>query len=63
MKDSRIDGRRAFVETYRKIRKKMPPTEKVIPNEKDIKKDDKFDWRKELDNDDDYKSIKDQRGY
>jgi len=52
----KIDGRRAFVETYRKIRKKMPPPEKTIKPHNE--EDDKFDWRKEIDGDeDDYKGI------
>lgn len=35
-------------EVYRQIRKPMPPPSKVIPNEKDLKRDERFDWRKEL---------------
>ena len=35
-------------EAYRSIRKPMPPPSKVILNDKDLKKNEKFDWRKEL---------------
>ena len=47
MKDEK-DNRRAFMDTYRKIRKPMPPAERVIRNDKDVQKEKKFDWRREL---------------
>ena len=45
--------------SMKKIRKPMPPAEKVIPNEKDIKKNERFDWRNidEEEDDSDYKGI------
>ena len=55
MKKSNSD----FLDTYRQIRKPMPPSEKVIPNEKDIKKKERFDW-KNIDEDEEgeeYKGI------
>lgn len=52
-----------FMDTYKKIRKPMPPLEKIIPNEKDVKKNERFDWHKAIENDDDngedYRSIAD----
>ena len=47
MKDEK-ENRRAFMDTYRKIRKPMPPAERVIRNDKDVQKEKKFDWRREL---------------
>ena len=41
-------SRRDFVEIFRQVRKPMPPSEKVIPNEKDLRKNERFDWRREL---------------
>jgi hypothetical protein len=50
------DGERQM-ETYRKIRKPMPPMEKVIKPKVEFKRE-RFDWRKAIeDNDEDY-SIK-----
>lgn len=60
------EARREFMDTYNKVRKPMPPAEKVIRNDKDVAKERRFDWRKELDNaedlwDDDYKGINQQQ--
>jgi len=53
-----------FLETYKKIRKPLPPPSRVIPSEKDIRKNEKFDWKKELEKEEeeeDYKGIKDEQ--
>jgi hypothetical protein len=49
------DGERQM-ETYRKIRKPMPPMEKVIKPKVEFKRE-RFDWRKAIEDDEDY-SIK-----
>ena len=52
---------KSFMETYRQVRKPMPPSEKVIANIKDLQKKERFDWRRgmedEDDGGDDYKGI------
>lgn len=56
-------SKRDFLDTYKKIRKPMPPADKVIPNLKDIQKEERFDWRREMDEleeeDDGYKGVLD----
>ena len=42
-----MNKNRKDFETYRSIRKPIPRPSKVIPSEKDLKRDEKFDWRKE----------------
>lgn len=37
-----------FYETYKKIRKPMPPPEKVIKPKNEFRRE-KFDWRNEID--------------
>ena len=60
-------SRRDFLDTYRQVRKPMIPSEKVIPNEKDIRKSERFDWRQELeeqeqeDRYDNYKGVLDDQ--
>jgi hypothetical protein len=41
-------SRRDFLDVYKPIRKQMARPEKVIPNVKDLQKNTKFDWRREL---------------
>jgi len=56
-------SKRDFLDTYKKIRKPTPPADKVIPNLKDIQKEERFDWRREMDEleeeDDGYKGVLD----
>ena len=56
------DNRNEFLDNWRKIRKPMPPSSKVIKPK--IDEEDKFNWR-DIDEDDgdDYKSISEERGY
>lgn len=43
----KADQQREFLDTYRKIRKKMPPPEKVIKPKVEFRRE-RFDWRKQL---------------
>lgn len=57
-------SKRDFLDIYRSIRKPTPPPDKVILSEKDIRKNERFDWRKELeemDDEDDYKGVLDDK--
>lgn len=65
MKIEGEEKQKRFMETYKKIRKPMPPSEKVIPNLKDERRKKKFDWKSAVDNTEDegedYKSISEQK--
>lgn len=54
-------SRRDFLEINRQIRKPMPPATKVILNVKDERKKERFDWRRQLEDEDeqgdDYKGV------